>query len=255
MRTESVNTIDRFSNRAENYAKYRPGYPPEVLGLFRERMGLTPDSIIADIGSGTGLSARLFVGNGNTVYCVEPNAKMRDVAAEYMKGFSGFRSVNGTSDNTTLPDASVDIVIAAQAFHWFEPAATRKEFSRIIKPCGYVALIWNERQLDSTPFLSEYEQFLLKFANDYTKVRHENVDETALKSFFQKEFHTAVFSNSQKFDLEGLVGRVTSSSYMPVESDESFPQMKNELQMLVAKYAENGKIEILYDTAVHYSQF
>lgn len=250
-----MDTLGRFSNRVENYVKYRPGYPPDVLELYRREMGLTPESVIADVGSGTGISARMFLENGNEVHGVEPNGPMRLAAEEMLADLPKFHSHNGTAESTGLPAASVNFVTAAQAFHWFDGDAARNEFRRILKPSGYVALIWNERQLDTTPFLREYEQFLLKFANDYTKVRHENVTEESLKAFFQKDFRTAVFSNCQVFDFEGLLGRVTSSSYMPAPADPGFPQMKSELKILVAKHAENGKIVILYDTAVHYTQF
>jgi SAM-dependent methyltransferase len=250
-----VSNAERFSNRVENYVKYRPGYPPEVLQLFREEMGLTPDSVIADIGSGPGISAKPFLVNGNTVYGIEPNDAMRSAAEKILAAYPNFHSRSGSAENTGLPDRSMDFVIAAQAFHWFEPKATRSEFVRVLKHGGHIALLWNERQLDTTPFLREYEQFLLKFANDYTNVRHENVNEDRLKSFFQKDFRTAVFVNSQEFDFDGLLGRALSASYMLTEADERFPAMKNELRALVAKHAENGKIELRYNTAVHYSQF
>lgn len=250
-----MKTAERFSNRVQNYVKYRPGYPPDVLRLFREEMGLTADSLIADIGSGPGVSSKIFLENGNTVFGIEPNAAMREAAEGLLSHLPNFYSRNGWAEETGLADGAVDFVVAAQAFHWFDPERTRAEFLRILKPGGHIVLIWNERQLDTTLFLREYEQFLLKFADDYNKVRHENINEAALKLFFQKEFRTAVFANSQEFDLDGLLGRVLSSSYMPTEADESFPQMRNELRSIVAKYAESGKIELLYDTAVHYSQF
>jgi ubiquinone/menaquinone biosynthesis C-methylase UbiE len=161
-----TSTVERFSNRVENYAKYRPGYPPAMLEFFKDHLGLTPDSVIADIGSGTGLSAKLFLENGNVVYGVEPNAGMRASAEGSLIEFKNFRSIDGTSTETTMDDESVDFIIAAQAFHWFDPHPTRGEFQRILKPNGYVALIWNERRLDSTPF-SKYEQLLLKYAIDY----------------------------------------------------------------------------------------
>lgn len=247
-----TDSTTRFSNRVENYVKYRPGYPKEILQLFRDEMELTGSSVVADIGSGTGISARLFLENGNTVYGVEPNAAMRAAAEEYLKDFPAFRSIYGTSDATGLDDGSVDLVIAAQAFHWFEPESSRAEFRRILRKDGYIALIWNERQLDTTAFLREYEQFLLKFASDYTKVRHENTDEKELRKFFQGDFRTATFENSQIFDFEGLKGRVLSSSYMPSEDDPGFGAMVAELQRLFAKHEESGKIKVLYDTNIHY---
>ncbi|MEO7674131.1 MAG: class I SAM-dependent methyltransferase [Pyrinomonadaceae bacterium] len=247
-------TIERFSNRVENYVKYRPGYPAEVLRLFKNELGLAEKSVIADVGSGTGLSAKMFLENGNEVFCVEPNNAMRTASEEFLDEHPGFRGVNGTAENTTLPDASIDIVIAAQAFHWFDADRTREEFKRILKPKGYIALIWNERRIDATPFLQEYEQFLLKFASDYTKVRHDNVDEEKLFAFFGQAFNTAVFENAQVLDFDGLKGRVLSSSYMPAEGSGNYSRMTEDLRILFAKYAEIGKIVISYDTNIFYAQ-
>ncbi|MEO6333575.1 MAG: class I SAM-dependent methyltransferase [Pyrinomonadaceae bacterium] len=248
-------TVSRFSNRVANYVKYRPGYPPEVLDLFKKQMGLTKKSVLADIGSGTGLSSRLFLENGNTVYGVEPNATMREAAEEYLKAFPNFISHDGTAEKTNLDTASIDFVIAAQAFHWFDADKTRNEFRRILKPGGYVALIWNERQLDSTEFLREYELILKKFANDYDKVRHENIDQEKLGRFYGPDYKRARFSNQQVFDLEGLCGRVLSSSYMPSEDDPAFPALEKELHELFAKHAENGRIKVFYDTNIYYKQY
>lgn len=178
-----TNTIERFSNRVSNYVKYRPGYPGEVLQLFRDEMGLNETSVIADIGSGTGISSKLFLENGNKVFGVEPNTPMRAAAEELLLDFGNFKSIDGTAEKTNLPDSSVDFVIAAQAFHWFDAEKTRNEFKRILKENGYVALIWNERQLKTTEFLVDYENFLLKFANDYAKVRHDKVNEESLEIF------------------------------------------------------------------------
>jgi SAM-dependent methyltransferase len=250
-----TSTVERFSNRVENYARYRPGYPPEMLEFFRTRLGLTPDQVVADIGSGTGLSSKPFLENGNIVYCVEPNAGMRAAAENSLETFPNFRSMDGSSVDTGLDSASIDLVIAAQAFHWFDPEPTRAEFKRILKPNGHVALIWNERQLDSTSFLREYEQLLLKFATDYEKVRHENIDQQRLGDFFEKSFEQHTFPNHQIHDFDGLKGRLLSSSYMPSESDESFEPMINELRALFDKHAKDGKITILYDTNVFCSQF
>ena len=247
-------TIERFSNRVANYVKYRPDYPREVIGYLEARCSLTHESVIADIGCGTGISSRLFLENCNRVIGVEPNAAMRVAAAEYLAEFPDFMLVDGTSDRTTLPDASVDIVAAAQAFHWFDPEKTRTEFQRILKPGGYIVLIWNERKLNATPFLTEYEAFLVKYASDYGNVRHENIKKEELDEFFQKAYGTATFQNFQVFDFAGLSGRMLSSSYMPNESDPIFEEMIAELQILFAKHAENGRIRVLYDTVVYNSQ-
>lgn len=218
-------------------------------------MGLAPDSVVADIGSGTGISSKLFLDNGNQVFGVEPNAQMRAAAEEYLERAPNFHSIDGTSTATTLRIASLDFVIAAQAFHWFDPEPTRDEFKRILKPGGWVALIWNERQIDTTPFLIEYEKLLLKYATDYTKVRHDNIDETTLGAFFEGEFRSATFPNEQVFDYEGLKGRAASSSYMPAESDERFPEMAEELRTLFDKHAQNDRISVFYDTNVFYKQY
>lgn len=217
-------------------------------------MGLTSASVIADIGSGTGISSKLFLENGNTVFGVEPNEKMREAAGEFLKDYPTFYSLDGTSTATNLFNASVDFVIA-QAFHWFDPEPTRTEFKRILKRGGWVALMWNERQLDTTPFLIEYEQLLLKYASDYTKVRHDNIDETTLSAFFEREFQCATFDNKQVLDFDGVKGRVTSSSYMPSEADEPHTAMVEELKTLFDKHAENDRISILYDTRVFYTQY
>jgi ubiquinone/menaquinone biosynthesis C-methylase UbiE len=247
-------TVERFSNRVANYVKYRPSYPKEILRLFRDEMNLQANSIVADVGSGTGISAKIFLKNGNKVYGVEPNAAMRAAAEEFLKEFPRFQSVDGTSENTNLPDKSVDFVIAAQAFHWFKPNETRPEFKRILRENGFVALIWNERQLDTNNFLIEYENLLKKFGTDYEKVRHDHLDEKIFKDFFQNEFSQKTFLNAQTVDFEGLKGRILSSSYMPSETDANYAPMIIELQDIFAKYAESGKIDILYNTNIFYTR-
>jgi SAM-dependent methyltransferase len=248
-------TVNRFSNRVANYVKYRPGYPPQVLELFKKKMGLNDNSLVADIGSGTGLSAKLFLENGNTVYGVEPNAAMREAAEEYLNAFANFISHDGTAENTNLEDSSIDFVIAAQAFHWFDADKTRSEFTRILKPGGYIALLWNERQLDTTEFLRDYERLLLGYAKDYEKVRHENIDKQKLGDFFQTGYDRATFQNEQVFDFDGLRGRVLSSSYMPAEDDPTFPELEKELRAIFAKHAEQDRIKVFYDTNIYYKQY
>lgn len=267
------NTVERFSNRVENYIKYRPTYPAEVLDVFRAEMGMNKDSVVADIGSGPGIFTRLFLENGNVTYGVEPNDAMRSAAEKILGGFSNFKSVNGTAEATTLADASVDIITAGQAFHWFKPEPTKAEFRRILKPGGWVALVWNMRQLDSTPFLREYEQFIVDNAVDYNEVRHERVhgplpDSPArtaepsdklkmageLMNFFDDGFQHASFDNVQVFDYEGLKGRLFSSSYMPAEDSTEGGTIAKGLRALFDKHSEGGKIKVFYDTIVFYSK-
>src|SRR3954468_20199343 len=146
----------RFSNRVADYVRYRPSYPPAVLDMLRREAGLEPKAVIADVGSGTGISAGLFLREGCTVFAVEPNNEMRHAAETLLKDHTSFHSVSGTAEATTLTEHSVDFVVAAQAFHWFNPKPTRAEFTRILKPGGWVVLMWNERRLDTNPFLRDY---------------------------------------------------------------------------------------------------
>ncbi len=247
-------TIERFSNRVENYVLYRPTYPPEVLRLFQTEMNLQKTSVVADIGSGTGISARLFLENGNRVFGVEPNAAMRAAAENFLREFPRFQSVDGTSGATTLESKSDQFVVAAQAFHSFDKEKTRTEFKRILKQNGFVALVWNERQLDTNDFLRAYERFLIKFGTDYEKTRHDNIDEKILCDFFQKDFRRATFRNVQTLDFAGLKGRMLSASYMPNQTDFVYETMIAELECLFAEYAKDGKIDIIYDTNIFYAR-
>src|SRR5262249_24618794 len=140
-----TDVTQRFSSRVENYIKYRPGYPKDVIETLQSECGLIPDSIIADVGSGTGILTEMFLRNGNVVYGIEPNREMREAAARLLKDYPRFRSLSAQAEETTLDDASVDFITAGQAFHWFDRKKTRVEFARILKPRGRVSLIWNER--------------------------------------------------------------------------------------------------------------
>jgi ubiquinone/menaquinone biosynthesis C-methylase UbiE len=249
-----ANTVERFSNRVENYVKYRPNYPPQVLDLFRNEMNLNENSVVADIGSGTGISAKLFLENGNRVFGVEPNAAMRKAAEEFLKDYPNFKSVNGAAENSSLDGKSVDFVVAAQAFHWFDETKTRTEFKRILKDSGFVVLMWNERQLDTTAFLRDYEKFLIEFGTDYETVRHDNITKENLQNFFGADFRQAVFQNWQTVDFDGLKGRALSASYIPSEENPRFFEMIKNLESLFAEHAENGRIDILYNTKIFYGQ-
>lgn len=241
----------RFSNRVEDYVKYRPGYPAEIVNFLHNTYGLTQDKLIADVGAGTGISTELFLSKGYRVIAVEPNLEMRQKSVELLGSFHGFMAHDGTAENTGLTNASIDAIIAGQAFHWFDAILTRAEFKRVLKPNGIVALIWNERKTGSE-FEKEYDELIVKHARDYVKVDHRNIDTERIAAFFNPEpMHLEIFKNKQVFDFEGLKGRLMSSSYMPTKDEEGFDTMIANLQMLFDKFKQDGVITISYDTKVY----
>ncbi|HAX47395.1 MAG TPA: class I SAM-dependent methyltransferase [Ignavibacteria bacterium] len=245
------NSTTRFTDRVENYIKYRPSYPAEVIEYLKSEGILRSDSVIADIGSGTGISAELFLKNGNAVYGVEPNDAMREAAEKLLSAYSNFESINATAEETSLADNSFDLITCAQAFHWFDIPKVKIEFKRILKPTGSVCLIWNERILDGNSFLVAYEKLLLKYGTDYKNVRHENIDEKKLNEFFEGGYTNKTFPNKQVFDLAGVTGRLLSSSYTPQYDSPLYEPMLAELNEIFEKNQVNGKIEFLYDTNIY----
>jgi ubiquinone/menaquinone biosynthesis C-methylase UbiE len=247
-------SVERFSSRVENYVKYRPSYPHEIVTLFETECDLTTASIIADIGSGTGKLAEVFLERGHNVVGVEPNAGMREAAEKILSSYSNFKSVNGTAEATTLESNSVDLVTAGQAFHWFNPELFRTEVLRILKPGGWTSLIWNDRKLTTTAFLEDYEALLLKYNTDYNEVRHSNA-EALIKDFYSPtEFSLKVFPNQQVFDFDGLRGRVLSSSYTPEPDSPKFQPMMEELKQAFGRHQLDGQVIFEYDTKVFYGQ-
>lgn len=247
-----MNSVNRFSSRVENYAKYRPGYPSGVLEILRSNCGLTKKSVITDVGSGTGLLSEIFLKNGNAVFGIEPNELMRERAESLLKGFPNFTSVAATAENTTLPGRSIDFITAGQAFHWFDRPAAKQEFARILKPAGWVALVWNARRIDSTAFLREYEALLLRYSPDYADVRHENVEGDIGEFFAPHNMVCASLENVQRLDFESLKGRLCSSSYAPEAGDPNFEGMLSDLQEIFNAHNENGVVNSEYDTRIYY---
>ena len=248
------NSTERFTSRVETYAKFRPGYPPDVIELLRSECGLTPDTIVADIGSGTGILSELLLKNGNEVLGVEPNNAMRETAEHLLRNYPGFKSVRGSAEATTLPDQSVELITAGQAFHWFDGAAARREFARILKPQGYVALIWNDRRLDSTPFLRGYEALLRKYGTDYAKVQEFNPRNQIADFFAPQTFQLKEFPNRQAFDFEGFKGRVMSASYTPEPNNPKFEPMLEAMLRLYNSNQVNGTVAFEYDTKIYYGK-
>jgi SAM-dependent methyltransferase len=247
------NSTTRFSSRVDDYIKYRPNYPIEIIDLLAEKCGLTPESVIADIGSGTGILTKLFLEHGNPVAGVEPNRDMREAGEHYLAEYARFTSVEGTSEATRLPARSMDFVLAGQAFHWFDQSKTRLEFQRILKERGWVVLIWNDRRTDSTPFLRDYEALLQEFGTDYNEINHKNVqDKAVLAAFFGVPPQEAAFDNVQRFDLDGLMGRLNSSSYAPGRDDPRHAAMKRRVQEIFAAHQKDGLVAFEYDTRIYF---
>lgn len=245
-----ADSTSRFSSRVENYVRYRPGYPPQLIPLLEEHGVLDARTTVADLGSGTGLSSLPFLAHGNVVYGVEPNAGMRHAAERLLSEWETFHSVDGTAESTTLPDQSVDLVVAAQAFHWFDHSLAAQECARILRPPRNAVVVWNVRKLDTTPFLHEYEQLLLDCGSDYAAVRHENVTPEILDRFFRHGFDTFVMPNEQTFDYAGLEGRLLSSSYAP-DQGERHAEMLQRLRELFHRRNEDGLVRIEYDTVLY----
>ena len=244
----------RFSDRVENYVRYRPGYPPEVLDLLRAECGLQASQIVADIASGTGVFTRLLLESGNSVFAVEPNPEMREMGMHELESYDRLVSVAGTAEETTLRSASVDFVTAAQAAHWFDLPCARAEFARILRPDGWCVLIWNERCATSTPFLRDYEQLLLTYGTDYKEVRHERTTATIHEFFAPALCHERVFGLRQQLDYEGAAGRLLSSSYAPLEGHPSYAPMMWELQRIFRAHATDDKVAFEYNTRVFYGK-
>jgi SAM-dependent methyltransferase len=244
--------VARFSNRAEDYAKYRPSYPAGVLEILRADCGLMESSTVADVGSGTGILSKLFLKDGNPVIGIEPNAAMRQSAERLLAGFSNFVSIDATAEATTLEPASVDFITAGQAFHWFDREKARREFARILRPGGWVVLIWNERRLDSTAFLRDYEDLLRHYGTDYDKVRHENVVGEIAQFLAPGALQLKSLDNVQHFDFESLKGRTRSASYTPEPGTPNFEPMFAKLEEIFNAHESDGIVTFEYETRVYY---
>jgi len=245
---------ERFSDRVANYVKYRPSYPDGVIATLKGTCGLSASSVVADVGSGTGILTRLLLETGAEVFAVEPNTEMRLAAERLLAEFPRFASRDGRAEATGLVPDSMDIITVAQAFHWFDWDQTKDEFERIIKPGGWVALIWNERRTGS-PFGQAYESLLLAHAAEYAAVDHRRITDDDIAAFFEPaEVLTATFENHQTFDFESLQGRVMSSSYAPTEEDPKHETLMTQLRAIFDAHATGGTVQFEYDTHMYYGQ-
>jgi SAM-dependent methyltransferase len=245
----------RFTNRVQNYLKYRPRYPAAIVPLLKSECGLTSESVIADIGSGTGFLSELFLKNGNQVFGIEPNDEMREAGEQSLAAYPNFKSVAGSAESTTIPDASVDFITAGQSFHWFEGIAARREFERILKKNGWVVIVWNGFETDKTSVVAGYQHLLLRYGTDYHGVGREIAD-TNVETFFSPgKCKRAEFEFQQCFDFEGFKGRVLSASFAPEPGHPNYAPMIDEMRTIFDANQKNGKVTFDYATEVYYGQF
>jgi SAM-dependent methyltransferase len=249
---EDFDPRERFSEHAAYYARNRPRYPGEVLHYLESELSFSNVSIVADVGSGTGIFSEMLLKNGNAVFGIEPNREMRKIAEARLSRYPNFQSINGTAESTTLPDERVDFITAAQSFHWFDLPRTRLEFRRILRKNGWVVLAWNTRRT-TTPFLRAYERLLSEAPVMSRRVRHEDINEKTLRSFLG-EFREATLSNYQDLDYEGLVGRLLSTSYAPLPGEPHYDEIIAKLREIFERHEIDGHVRFEYDTELYAGQ-
>jgi Methylase involved in ubiquinone/menaquinone biosynthesis len=246
-----LHSTSRFSDRVGDYVRYRPDYPPAMLDWLQHEQGVDASWRVADIGAGTGISSKMFLDAGYHVTAVEPNAPMRSAAEHWLQGYEDFDTVDGTADATGLADAGVDLVTVAQAFHWFDEEATRREFARILRPGGLVAIWWNSRRLTGTRFLEGYEALLQTYGTDYTSVAERYADDAHMRAWFGDGYRGSTsFEHGQRLDFAALRGRLMSSSYAPQAGHPQHEPMLLALRELFDSCAEHGTVSFDYDTRI-----
>ena len=246
----------RFSSRVDNYSKFRPSYPEKIISFLESEKILYKDSIIADIGSGTGILSELFLRNGNLVFGIEPNIDMRNAAEITLKKYQNFHSIDGSAENTNMDENSINTITVGQAFHWFDQIKARKEFKRILKPDGFVVIIWNNRKRSGSKFLEQYEELLQTYGTDYKTISHINID---FEKFYgigknSEGYTRKVFENYQLLNYPGLRGRLLSTSYAPLDDHPNYNNMITKLEKIFQENNQNGLVRFDYETEVYYGR-
>lgn len=245
---------ERFTNRADNYARFRPGYPEAVVETLRSEAPLPAGARIADIGAGTGISSELLVRHGYWVTAVEPNAAMRTKAVAWLGADARFRAVAGTAEDTGLPAASFDGVVCAQAFHWFRAEEARREFRRILRPGGVIAVMWNLRRSDDSPFMAGLEALLMAHCPDYAGlVVQETQRSVESVMALGHSVRTRVLPWVDTLDRETFMGRLLSASYVPLGGAPGHDAVIAGANALFDRCARNGRVDMLYDTRLYWT--
>lgn len=246
------NAQTRFSNRATDYVAGRPTYPVAVIDVLRERIGFDASWHVVDVGAGTGISTELFLSAGNAVTAVEPNDAMRQAAETRFIGRANYRSVNAPAEATTLSTGAADLVAAAQAFHWFDPAAFAAECRRLLSPRGRVLLMWNDRTPAGSPVAEAVETLIKTFAIDYLAVQKRWLAAQDLRPWFNSATYVeAELPNDQTQTYDAMLSRLASSSYMPPRDHERFPAMAAELRRVFGDHAIDGLLVLPHTTKLY----
>ena len=248
-----ISPINRFSKRVENYLISRPAYPEDLYAYIQKHTKIETTSKIVDVGSGTGLLSQLFLNQGHKIWAIEPNLEMRLAGEKYYKTNARFISYEGSAENIPLPGEFANLIIAGQAFHWFDSSAFLTESKRVLIPGGHVALVWNEWFSELSPFLKEYEALLQEFGTDYKQVSRQNekVLENIHLFFASHDIDERKFINDQSFSFIGLKSRLLSSSYVPLETNPKFQAMINKLKTIFEAHKDNGIIKFDYITRLY----
>lgn len=256
MAFDQFNSTSRFSKTIEFYHKYRPDYPKQIIEILTKQCGLTPNKVIVDIGMGTGIFSQLLLENGNTVIGIEPNHDMLQQAKYLLEHYPTIKFIHASAEKTTLVDHTIDIITSAQAFHWFERAKTKHEFKRILKPNGWVILIWNLRNNDASAFMRGYEELLQNYGTDYKQVAAENVtDQTIIDFFHPNPVIISSLPNEQIVDWEHFKGRLLSTSYIPHDEDEpNFQSMLIAAKKLFDQHQQGEQVKFCYDTKIYFGK-
>ncbi|WP_449536373.1 class I SAM-dependent methyltransferase [Ferdinandcohnia sp. Marseille-Q9671] len=238
-------STDKFTDKAEIYAKYRPSYPNEYIEYVISEANLTKESMIADIGSGTGILSKQLLEKGYTVIGVEPNDDMRTVAEQTLMPGSRYISVKAAAESTTLEDNSIDLVTVGQAFHWFHMKKFKLECQRILKQDAKVSLVWNSR--DSSSDINKESAVVCQQYCPNFKGFSGGMEEKPIPfhEFFKEgKYDVTFFRNDLEFDVDGFLGRYLSASYSPKENDKEYDSFIAALTDLFDKYSNNGMITI-----------
>ena len=244
---------ERFTDRVGDYAKHRPRYPRQIIDLLRASCGLNASSRIADIASGTGLLAELFLEYGNQVEAVEPNEAMLSALSALAPRSGLLHTSRGSAEATGLAGGSVDFVTVGQAMHWFNLEKARREFARVLTPEGWCVIVYNERRRGGDTFHDGYEQLLRVHGSDYQAVQSKHLTAEDLSSFFHPcEVTRVEMENFQDLDLDGLRGRIASSSYMPTPDSDRYAALQADTAALFEQSAEGNRVRLEYVCAVSF---